>query len=152
MHTLLATLHSYNRYLILVTLLFVLFRAFSGWLTRRPYEKIDNTASLVLVSLAHLQLLIGLIMWGFTSSWTQTAFANMGLAMKDPNQRYWAVEHLVAMLIAIVLIQLGRTFAKKMPDQVAKHRKTAIYTAIAALIIVVTLGQKGLLIGSQYGG
>lgn len=152
MHTLLATLHSYNRYLILAALLFVLFRAFSGWLTRRPYEKIDNTASLVLVSLAHLQLLIGLIMWGFTSSWTQTAFANMGLAMKDPNQRYWAVEHLVAMLIAIVLIQLGRTFAKKTPDQTAKHRKTAIYTAIAALIIVVTLGQKGLLIGSQYGG
>lgn len=152
MHTLLATLHSYNRYLILAALLFVLFRAFSGWLTRRPYERIDNTASLVLVSLAHLQLLIGLIMWGFTSSWTQTAFANMGLAMKDPNQRYWAVEHLVAMLIAIVLIQLGRTFAKKTPDQTAKHRKTAIYTAIAALIIVVTLGQKGLLIGSQYGG
>lgn len=152
MHTLLATLHSYNRYLILVALLFVLFRAFSGWLTRRPYERIDNTASLVLVSLAHLQLLIGLIMWGFTSSWTQTAFANMGLAMKDPNQRYWAVEHLVAMLIAIVLIQLGRTFAKKTPDQTAKHRKTAIYTAIAALIIVVTLGQKGLLIGSQYSG
>lgn len=152
MHTLLATLHSYNRYLILAALLFVLFRAFSGWLTRRPYEKIDNTASLVLVSLAHLQLLIGLIMWGFTSAWTQTAFANMGLAMKDPNQRYWAVEHLVAMLIAIVLIQLGRTFAKKTPDQTAKHRKTAIYTAIAALIIVVTLGQKGLLIGSQYGG
>lgn len=152
MHTLLATLHSYNRYLILAALLFVLFRAFSGWLTRRPYEKIDNTASLVLVSLAHLQLLFGLVMWGFTSPWTQTAFANMGLAMKDPNQRYWAVEHLVAMLIAIVLIQLGRTFAKKTPDQTAKHRKTAIYTAIAALIIVVTLGQKGLLIGSQYGG
>ncbi len=152
MHTLLATLHSYNRYLILAALLFVLLRAFSGWLTRRPYEKIDNTASLVLVSLAHLQLLFGLVMWGFTSPWTQTAFANMGLAMKDPNQRYWAVEHLVAMLIAIVLIQLGRTFAKKTPDQTAKHRKTAIYTAIAALIIVVTLGQKGLLIGSQYGG
>jgi hypothetical protein len=152
MHSILSTLHSYNRYLILAALLFVLFRAFSGWLGRRPYEKMDNTASLALVSLAHLQLLIGLVMWGFTSSWTQTAFANMGLAMKNPNQRYWAVEHLIAMLIAIVLIQLGRTFSKKTPDQTAKHRKTAIYTAIAALIIVVTLGQKGLLIGSQYGG
>ncbi len=152
MHTLLATLHSYNRYLILAALLFVLFRAFSGWLGRRPYEKGDNTASLVLVSLSHLQLLLGLVMWGFTSSWTQTAFENMALAMKDPNQRYWAVEHLAAMLIAVVLLQLGRTFSKKMSDHTAKHRKTAIYTAVAALIIVVTLGQKGLLFGSQYGG
>ncbi len=152
MHALLSTLHSYNRYLILAALLLVLVRAFSGWLGRRPYETLDNQASLALLILSHLQLLLGLIMWAFTSSWTQTAFANFGLAMKDPNQRYWAVEHLAAMLLAIVLIQLGRTFSKKAPDALTKHRKTAIYTAIAALIIVVTLGQKGLLFGSQYSG
>ncbi len=152
MHSLLSTLHSYNRYLILIALAVVLVRAFLGWLGRRPYEKTDNIASLVLLSLSHLQLLIGLVMWGFTSPWTQTAFANFGLAMKDPNQRYWAVEHLVAMLLAIGLIQLGRTLSKRASDDVAKHRKAAIYTAVAVLIVVVTLGQKGLLIGSQYGG
>ncbi len=152
MHSILSTLHSYNRYLILIALIFVLVSAFSGWLGRRPYGKVDDRASLILVSLSHLQLLIGLIMWAFTSPWTQTAFANFGLAMKDPNQRYWAVEHLVAMLLAIVLIQLGRTFSKKTSDDLSRHRKTAIYTAIAALVVVVTLGQKGLLIGSQYGG
>ncbi len=152
MHSILSTLHSYNRYLILIALIFVLVSAFSGWLGRRPYGKVDDRASLILVSLSHLQLLIGLIMWAFTSPWTQTAFANFGLAMKDPNQRYWAVEHLVAMLLSIVLIQLGRTFSKKASDDLSKHRKTAIYTAIAALVVVVTLGQKGLLIGSQYGG
>lgn len=152
MHTLLATLHSYNRYLILVALLFVLGRAFYGWLTRGPYEKQDRIASIALVSLSHIQLVIGLIMWAFTSPWTQTAFANMDLAMKDPNQRYWTVEHLISMLIAIGLIEMGRASAKKATDNVVKHRRTAIYTAVATLIILVTLGQKGLLIGSQYAG
>jgi hypothetical protein len=56
------------------------------------------------------------------------------------------------MLAAVVLIQLGRTFSKRATDDTVKHRRVAIYTAIAALIVVVTLGQKGLLIGSQYGG
>jgi len=94
-------------------------------------------------------LLVGLVMYAFTSPWTQTAFANFGMAMKDPTMRYWAVEHLTAMLIAVVLIQLGRTLSKKAADDTTKHKKLAIYTTIATLIIVGTLAQKGLLFGTQ---
>lgn len=151
MNDILVTLHSYNRYLILAALVFVLFRSYSGWLGRKPFEKADNTASLVLLILSHLQLLIGLIQYAFTSTWTQTAFADFGAAMKDPMQRYFAVEHISAMLIAIVLIQLGRTFSKKATDDTQKHRKLAIYTTIALVIIVGTLAQKGLLFGSLKG-
>lgn len=149
MHPFLSTIHSYNRYLILAALVFVLIRAYTGWLTRKPYEKLDNTASAALLGLTHLQLLVGLVMYAFTSPWTQTAFANFGMAMKDATMRYWAVEHLTAMLIAVVLIQLGRTLSKKAADDTAKHKKLAIYTTIATLIIVGTLAQKGLLFGSQ---
>ena len=148
MQTILTTLHSYNRYLILAALVFVLYRSFSGWLGRKPFEKADNTGSVVLLSLVHLQLLLGLIMYAFTSTWTQTAFADFGAAMKDPMQRYFAVEHISAMLIAVVLIQLGRTFSKKATDPTAKHRKLAIYTAIALLLIAGTLAPKGLLFGT----
>lgn len=148
LHTILDTTHSYNRYLILAALAFVLFRAYSGWLGRKPFEKVDNTASVALLGLSHLQLLIGLVMYAFTSPWTQTAFANFGAAMKDPMQRYFAVEHITAMIIAVVLIQLGRTFSKKATDDTEKHRKLAIYTTIALVIIVGTLAQKGLLFGN----
>lgn len=149
MHPFLSTLHSYNRYLLLAALIFVLIRAYTGWLTRKPYEKLDDTASAALLGLTHLQLLLGLILYAFTSPWTQTAFSNFGAAMKDPNMRYWAVEHITAMLIAVVLIQLGRTLSKKATDSTDKHKKLAIYTTIATLIIVGTLAQKGLLFGSQ---
>ena len=148
MNTFLTTLHSYNRYLILAALVFVLYRSYSGWLGRKPYEKLDNTASVALLGLAHLQLLIGLIMYFFTSSWTKMAFSDFGAAMKDPMQRYFAVEHILAMVIAVALIQLGRTFSKKAGDDNEKHRKLAIYTTVALLIIVGTLAQKGLLFGS----
>ena len=148
MNTFLTTLHSYNRFLILAALIFVLYRAYSGWLGRKPYEKPDNIGSAALLGLSHLQLLIGLIMYAFTSPWTQTAFANFGAAMKDPMQRYFAVEHITAMIIAVALIQLGRTFSKKATDDTEKHRKLAIYTTVALLIIVGTLAQKGLLFGT----
>ncbi|MEZ4941481.1 MAG: hypothetical protein R3D58_11445 [Saprospiraceae bacterium] len=148
MDTFLNTLHSYNRYLVLAAMVFVLIRAYNGWLNRKPFEKADNTASVVLLGLAHLQALIGLIQYAFTSTWTQTAFANFGAAMKDPMMRYFAVEHITGMLIAVALIQVGRSLSKKATDDVSKHRKLAIYTSIALVIIVGTLAQKGLLFGS----
>ncbi|MFN7325218.1 MAG: hypothetical protein ACK5SQ_01410 [Chitinophagales bacterium] len=148
MHYILNTVHSVNRYLILAVLAFVLVRAFSGWLGKRPYEKADKAAGGALLGLAHLQLLLGLIQYFFTSAYTQAAFADMGAAMKNPIMRYFAVEHIAAMLLAVVLIQLGRTFSKKKSSDLEKHKTVAIYTGIATLIIVVTLAQKGILFGS----
>jgi hypothetical protein len=148
MQNILTNLHSWNRYLLLVALVFVLYRSISGWLGKKSFEKADNIGSVALLGLTHLQALMGLIMYFFTSGYTQTAFANMGAAMKNPWQRYFAVEHIAAMLIAVVLIQVGRTLSKKASESEDKHRKLAIYTGIAALIIIVTLGMKGLLLGT----
>lgn len=144
MHAILVTLHSYNRYLLLAALLFVLYRSFSGWMGKKPFEKADNTASVALLGLTHLQALLGLIMYFATSTYTTTA----GLSMKDPWVRYFKAEHIAAMLIAVVLVQLGRTFSKKAATDEDKHKKLAIYTAIATLIIFGTLAMKGLLFGN----
>jgi hypothetical protein len=148
MYNLLVTLHSYNRYLVMLAILFVLFRAFSGWFGKKPFEKLDNTASAALLGLTHLQLLLGLILYAGVSQWTRTAFADMGAAMKNEWLRYFAVEHITIMLIAVVMIQLGRTFSKKASDDNAKHRKLAIYTTIGLLLILLSLAPKGLLLGN----
>ena len=140
-------LHYYNRYLILAALAFVLFRSITGWLKKSSYTKQDSMAGGILVGLAHLQLLVGLVQYFFTSTYTKVAMADMGAAMKDPTLRYYAVEHITAMIIAIVLIQLGRTFSKRKSSDTDKHRTVAIYTLMATLIIVGTLAQKGILLG-----
>jgi quinol-cytochrome oxidoreductase complex cytochrome b subunit len=149
MYQLLDTLHSYNRYLLFAALLLVLFRAYSGWMGKKPFEKLDNTGSLVLLILTHTQLLIGLILYAFLSPYTQVAFADMGAAMKDSTLRYFAVEHIMMMLIAVVLIQLGRTLSKKASDDVQKHRKLAVYTTAAVLLIIASLAPKGLLFATS---
>jgi len=148
MYSILNTLHSYNRYLLLAALVFVLYRSISGWMGKKPYQKADNAAGAALTGFSHLQLLLGLILYAGLSPYTQSAFANMGAAMKDPMLRYFAVEHIAAMLIAWVMIQMGRSLSKKATDDNSKHRKTAIYTIIATVIIVATLAQKGLLFGT----
>ena len=143
MQAILNAVHSYNRYLLLVALVFVIYRSFSGWMGKKPFEKTDNTASIALLGLTHLQALLGLIMYFFTSAYTTG-----GGSMKDPWVRYFKAEHIAAMLIAVVLVQLGRTFSKKAATDTEKHKKLAIYTTIAFVIIAGTLAMKGLLLGT----
>ena len=149
MYNLLDLLHSNIRYFIFAALVFVLFRAYLGWLNKRPFEKADNMGSLVLLSLTHLQLLLGLLLYAVFSPITQAAFGDFGAAMKDGHLRYFAVEHIAAMLIAVVLIQLGRTFSKKAESDYRKHRILAIYNTIALIVILGSLVPKGLLLGTS---
>ncbi len=145
MHTGLHHLHFYNRYVLLALLAFVLYRSITGWLGRKPYEKVDSATGGALLGLTHLQLLVGFIMYAFTSPITKAAFADMSAAMKNSDLRHYAVEHASIMLIAGVLIQLGRTFSKRKTNDTEKHKTVAIYTGIATLLIVVTLLMKGKL-------
>jgi hypothetical protein len=145
-HQVLANVHAWNRYLLLVALIFVLYRAYSGWFGRRNYDKTDNASSAALLGLTHLQLLLGLILYFGTSTHTKAAFANMGAAMKNSTLRYYAVEHITVMLLAVVMIQLGRTLSKKSAASHDKFRKLAIYTSIGLGLIVLSLAPKGLLL------
>jgi len=145
MHQTINALHSYNRYLILVAIVLVLYRSWTGWQGRKPFEKFDNIASVALLGLAHLQLLLGLIQYFGTSTIVQSAMADMGAAMKNSWLRYFAVEHILMMVIAIACIQVGRTLSKKAADDNVKHKKLAIWTTVATLLIVASLASKGLL-------
>jgi hypothetical protein len=145
MHQLINTLHSYNRYLILAALVFVLYRSWTGWKGNKAFEKADNTASVALLGLAHLQLLLGLIQYFGTSTIVQSAMADMGAAMKNGWLRYFAVEHFMMMFLGIVCIQVGRTTSKKASGDQLKHKKLAIWTTAGAVIIIAGLAMKGLL-------
>jgi hypothetical protein len=59
--------------------------------------------------------------------------------MKDQVARYWLVEHSMGMLLAIVLISLGRILSKKLTDGTAKHKRLFIYNIIALITILVIL-------------
>jgi len=66
--------------------------------------------------------------------------------MKDASTRYWTVEHLTAMIIAIILITIGHSKSKKIATSEGKHKTIAIYYTIALLIVIITiiLSKRGL--------
>jgi hypothetical protein len=126
--------HSLLRYFILVALFAVIFMAIRGLTTKRPYGKWDNMVGLYLFIFTHMQLLAGLILY-FMSPWVQFGSETMS----NKTTRYWTVEHIVAMLIAVVLVTMARTTSKRMSSDAAKHRRMAIFNVVALVIIVGTI-------------
>ena len=81
-----------------------------------------------------VQLLIGLVLY-FISPFGVAAFSG-GNAMKDPALRYFAVEHPLVMLIAIVLVHIGRSRSKKLHSDPARHKAALLFYGIALLLML----------------
>ena len=86
----------------------------------------------------HLQLVIGLMLY-FISPVVKAGLSDMGNAMKSPELRFWTVEHISLMIVAIALITVGRIVSKKTTDSVIKHKKTAIFFLLGLVLILVSI-------------
>lgn len=86
----------------------------------------------------HIQLLVGLFLY-FVSPVVKFGSDTM----KDSIIRYWTVEHSFLMLIAIVFITLARTSTKKITESSAKHKRVFIMSAIALVLIVLSIAMSG---------
>ncbi|MBS1487200.1 MAG: cytochrome B [Bacteroidetes bacterium] len=134
MHSFILILHSLNRFILLVLLLFVLYRTLTGWLNKSEFSKTDDKLSLFLFISTHTQLLLGLILY-----FVSPLVVFSGASMKDAVARYWLVEHFTGMLVAIVLITIARISMKKLSSGQAKHKRMFVLNAIALVFIIALI-------------
>ncbi|MFT4094824.1 MAG: hypothetical protein QM640_14425 [Niabella sp.] len=138
MQTGLLHLHSFLRWAILLSFLVAIFKSLGAG--DQPFTKGHKTAGLLLLICFDTNVLIGLVQW-FTGGYGLQVIQNNGMAtvMKDATLRFFAVEHITVMIIAAILVHVGRSFAKKnIPDRV-KHRKTVLYYVIAFIIVLASI-------------
>ena len=130
--------HSWTRWLVLILALIVIFRAVSGWLAKKPFEKQDSILGASFVGSMHLQLLLGLLLYFVLSPMGLNAInaSGMGAVMKNADMRYWAVEHFSMMILAVILAQVGRSLSKKANTDLAKHKKSAIFYGVALVLVL----------------
>ncbi|MBX7125063.1 MAG: cytochrome B [Cyclobacteriaceae bacterium] len=138
MYTGLLHLHSLNRYAILLLILLVLYRSFTGFTGKKTFTSLDQKSSLWLLILSHLQLVFGLVLY-MVSPWVKFTAETM----KDASLRYWTVEHIFMMVIAITLITIARISSKRLTDDTAKHKRIFILVSIAFVIILAAIATSG---------
>ena len=130
--------HSIGRWIVLLLLVFAILNSLIAG--NRPYIRTDNRLGLLLTIAADLMLLIGIYLW-FAGNWGYKQIQARGFSeiMKDPTARFYVVEHLAGMLIAIILIHIGKAQGRKAMSDRAKHRRTMIFYLVALLIILASI-------------
>lgn len=132
-------IHSVGRWIVLLLLLFAILNSLIAG--DRPYIRTDNRLGLLLTIFADLMLLIGIYLWVVGPLGYKLIESSGGMSgvMKNTYSRFFAVEHLAGMLIAIILIHIGKAQGKKAISDKAKHRRTMIFYLVALLIILASI-------------
>jgi hypothetical protein len=127
-------LHNVLRWGVLIFGLYAITKSVLGIMHKREFTNKENLSHVLFIVFCHTQLLIGLILY-FVSPVVDAALKS-GAVMSDKANRFVAVEHISTMIIAIVLIQVGRSLSKKAPDAMTKHRKALVFFVIGYLLIL----------------
>jgi glucan phosphoethanolaminetransferase (alkaline phosphatase superfamily) len=119
-------LHNLLRWIILILLFVAIYQAFTK---NKGVQKI----SLFLLISAHITLLLGLYQYFMGNMGIALFKANGSEVMKNPSLRFWAVEHITGMIIAIVLITIARGKAK------TENYNALKWLYLVALIIILAV-------------
>jgi hypothetical protein len=131
-------LHSLFRYFVLIMLIVLIVKSLMGWMNKSEFTSGDNKISLFTFIATHIQFTLGLFLY-FVSP-----FVKFGPdTMSDKSTRFWTVEHILIMFIAIVLITVARSTMKKLPDGPSKHKRLFIFNLIAVIIVIAGVALTG---------
>lgn len=129
--------HSLVRWFIMIFGIWAVVNALTGVATKRTYTPADGRINLFFMISCDIQLLLGLALY-FIGPWFDK-LKDLGNNMKDPYSRFFTMEHLVMMLIAIVLVHVGRTASKNAATDAAKHKRSLLYFGLAMLLIIAAI-------------
>ena len=138
MYPVVLAIHNIVRWVVLILGIIVVVRGLLGWFGKREWSTTDRKLGVYFTSSIDVQLLVGLILYVFLSPLTTSAFRDFGAVMSNDGLRFFAVEHSVTMLLAVVFAHLGGVYSKRASASKDKFRMAAIWYGLA--LIAVLLG------------
>lgn len=134
-------IHSWLRWVVLFAALWAIMRA--ALAGPRPWAPADDRSARLFLLGVDVQMLLGLILYFFLSPFTREAMGDMGAAMKVPGLRFFAVEHVLGMILAVAFAHIGAAKIKKAPSD-RKHRLALIYFLLALVAMLASIPWPGL--------
>ena len=130
MYEILKHTHSGLRWVALILIIFAIYNS----ITAKEFTKREKLINLFSMVSLHTQLLLGLVLYFisprviFTSGW-----------MKDASFRFYGMEHLAGMLIAIALITVGYVKSKKGTTPAAIYKPIKLFYIIGLILILASI-------------
>lgn len=122
-------------WLIVLAAAFALYRSLRGIIFKKQWFNADKRAGMLLAVFMDLQILAGLLLYFVYSPVTRIVFTSMKAAMADEPVRFYAVEHILVMLLALFLVHIGGAKARSAQFAARKHRISALCYLLATGLI-----------------
>jgi len=139
MYITLLVLHSILRSLVLIGLVYAVFRAYSGWLGEKEFTKLDNSVRHWATTLCHIQLMVGIFLY-FISPLSSALMHHFKDTVHVKEIRFYGMEHSLLMFVAIIIITIGSMKAKRKPTDKEKFKTQAIWFTIGLATILIVIG------------
>jgi|SRR6185312_494190 len=131
-------LHSLVRWLVLISLLFGVYRGFKGWFGNYPFSPFDNGVRKWTAIIAQIQLVIGITLYSI-SPLVRYFLHHFRTALPEREVRFFGMEHAVVMVAAIVVITIGSIKSRRKKTSREKYKTMAIWYSIGLLMILSSM-------------
>jgi len=123
----------------LIIALWLIIRSIRGIIKNHAYTGLDKFLSYGFIINLYLQLIFGLILFSNHNSTVNDNFSSAEGALKMASNRFWPIEHIVLMLFALFIANLGLILSNQSLSGKEKHKKILTYYVVALLMIAISL-------------
>ena len=123
----------------LVLTVWIFIRSYNGIVKKKPYIRIDKLLSFGFIISLYLQLIFGLILFSNLGSDKGYNYLTIDQSAKIVSKRLWPIEHIVLMLFALLIANLGLIISANTKSDLSKHKNTLLYYSISLALIVFSL-------------
>jgi len=132
------SVHTVISMAFLIVAVWLLVRSVKGIRKNNSYTRLDKFLSYAFIINLYLQLIFGLILFSNQGA-VDPDYSNAENALKMASNRFWPIEHIVLMLFALFIANLGLIFSNQSLASKEKHRKILIYYTSAIIMIAISL-------------
>lgn len=138
MHQLLLFLLSVNRWLVLATLFYAVYISLNGYLAGSAFTQGSNFIRHVTATIVHIQLILGIFLY-IISPVVRFGGPMVSSSLLVGEQTFFRVVHLSLVLVAVVLVTIGSSKAKRQKTDELKFKSMLIWYFVALVIISIAI-------------
>jgi len=138
MYQVLVLCHSIVRWFLVIALIYSILTALRGYCQQQKFSKIDDIARQGTVTVAHIQLVIGIILYT-QSPFIKHFWQNTQEGARNLEATFFSIIHLIFMLLAIVLMTIGSAMVKRTSTDKQKFKVMLVWFSIALFIILIAV-------------
>jgi hypothetical protein len=138
-YSLIKLFHTFVSATFLLIAIWLFIRSINGLIKDKPFKRLDKYLSFGFIISLYLQFIFGLVLFSNLLSGMGYSYISADQTTKIVSKRLWPVEHIVLMIFALVIANLGLIISLKTKSDQGKRKNILIYYSFALCLILFSL-------------